>query len=376
MKRSIRALTFALAAALAVVPAIPSLAQDKAQDKPAEATAKKPFKPYYGMPGRDAVWVPTPYELIEKMLDMAKVTPSDLVMDLGSGDGRNVIAAGKRGARGIGVEYNNDLVELSREIAKKEGVADKVTFIQGDMYKADISKASVLALFLLPEHMDKMVNMFLNMRPGSRIVVNGFRMSHWDVDETGSVGGECKIWCTAFLYIVPAKVEGTWSLSGGGELTLQQRFQKFTGTLTRDGKRMGNRQRRDARRGDQLHLRRRAIHRHGGWRPHQGHNQGRRCLGGDPEIAGIAPHPIAIPTARVPGARAVSLSSIERPDQPRSRAHNSRSRLAARQSTGVCLIQRLSVRLAASGATASAPRQVAAATWSCRTRTVSLQSRL
>ena len=109
----------------------------------------KPFEPYSGQPGKDVVWVPTPPELVEKMLDMARVTPQDLVMDLGSGDGRNIIGAAKRGARAIGVEYNPDMVELSRRLAKEAGVADKATFVEGDMYVADISKASVMALFLL-----------------------------------------------------------------------------------------------------------------------------------------------------------------------------------------------------------------------------------
>ncbi len=204
----------------------------RAENPPAPA---KPFKPYYGMPGRDAVWVPTPHELVEKMLDIAKVTDKDVVMDLGSGDGRNIIAAARRGARAIGVEYNPDLVAESQKTAEKEGVADKARFVQGDMYKADISEATVLALFLLPENMDKMVDKFLAMRPGSRIVVNGFRMSHWDYDETGFAGGKCTQWCTAYLWIVPARAGGRWRL-GDGELEINQRFQKFTGTLTRGGK--------------------------------------------------------------------------------------------------------------------------------------------
>src|SRR5262245_60394240 len=105
------------------------------------------FEPTVGQAGKDVVWVPTSPSLVEKMLDLAKVTPKDLVMDLGSGDGRNIIAAAKRGARAIGVEYNPDMVELSRRLAKEAGVAEKATFIQGDMYEADISKATVLALF-------------------------------------------------------------------------------------------------------------------------------------------------------------------------------------------------------------------------------------
>ena len=125
--------------------------------------AQSQFEPQVGQAGKDVVWVPTPYELVEKMLDMAKVTPQDLVVDLGSGDGRNVIAAAKRGARALGVEYNADMVELSKRMAAKEGVPDKATFVQGDMFEADFSKATVLALFLLPDNMDKLRTKFLDL---------------------------------------------------------------------------------------------------------------------------------------------------------------------------------------------------------------------
>src|SRR5512145_3562576 len=117
----------------------------------ASAFAQTPSEPYVGQPGKDVVWVPTPHTLTEKMLDMAKVTSKDFVIDLGSGDGRNVIAAAKRGARALGVEYNPDLVQYSKANAAKAGVADRATFIQGDMFEADISKATVMALFLLPD---------------------------------------------------------------------------------------------------------------------------------------------------------------------------------------------------------------------------------
>ena len=197
--------------------------------------AKKPFEPYSGQPGRDVVWVPTPPALVEKMLDMAKVTANDFVMDLGSGDGRNIIAAAKRGAKAVGVEFNPDMVELSRQNAAKAGVGDKAQFVEGDMYKADVSKASVLALFLLTENMDKMVDNFLAMKPGSRIVVNGFRISGWTPDETDTVKSDCQTWCTAFLYIVPAKVDGAWRI-GNDTLSIKQTFQTFAGTLTQGGK--------------------------------------------------------------------------------------------------------------------------------------------
>jgi SAM-dependent methyltransferase len=194
-------------------------------------TPQQPFQPVVGQEGKDVVWVPTPPKLVEKMLDMAAVTPKDYVIDLGSGDGRNVIAAAKRGARALGVEYNPNMVELSSRSAAAEGVADKATFVQGDMYEADISQATVLALFLLPENLRKLTPKFLALRPGTRIVANHFGIEGWDADETQRTDGECPSWCTALLYIVPAKVAGTWRLPQG-ELTLEQKFQRVSGTLT------------------------------------------------------------------------------------------------------------------------------------------------
>ena len=196
--------------------------------------AKQPFEPVEGQPGKDVVWVPTPHVLVEKMLDIARVTPVDFVMDLGSGDGRNVIAAAKRGARGRGVEWNEDMIALSRRIAEKEGVANKAEFVQGDMYEADISQATVLALFLLTENLNKMVHRFLELKPGSRIVVNGFEIDEWKYDETARADAECGSWCTGYLYIVPARVAGAWRLPEG-LLTLEQKFQEVTGTLTAGG---------------------------------------------------------------------------------------------------------------------------------------------
>jgi SAM-dependent methyltransferase len=174
--------------------------------------------------------VPTPPELIEKMLDMAEVTPNDFVIDLGSGDGRNVIAAAKRGARALGVEYNPDLVELSRQRAEAARVSDKATFVQADMYAADVSQATVLALFLTPEVLDRMTDKFLAMRPGARIVLNTFPITDWEPDATDAIGAPCKAWCTAILVIVPARVEGTWQ-SGDAQMTLRQDYQFVRGTL-------------------------------------------------------------------------------------------------------------------------------------------------
>jgi SAM-dependent methyltransferase len=199
----------------------------------AEKTAK-PFEPVVGQSGRDVVWVPTPYVLVEKMLDIAKVTPNDLVMDLGSGDGRNIIAAAKRGARAVGVEFNADMVEFSRRAAEKAGVGEKAQFVQGDMYVADISEATVLALFLLPENLNKLADKFLAMKPGSRIVANHFAVTDWTPDETGRAEGDCGSWCNWLLYIVPAKAAGRWRFQKG-ELELDQKFQMLTGAFKPEG---------------------------------------------------------------------------------------------------------------------------------------------
>ena len=220
-----RGLNLLLAVCAVAVVAAAALAQEK------------PYEPVPGQAGKDAVWVPTPYITVEKMLDVAEVTPQDLVIDLGSGDGRNVILAAKRGARAIGVEFEEKLVLLSRAVAEKEGVADKASFVQHDMFTYDISKATVLALFLLPEHFTKLKPKFLDLRPGTRIVINTFRIPDWDPDETTKAEGDCNHWCTVILYIVPAKVAGTWRLDKG-ELILKQDIQKLTGTLSIGGKRV------------------------------------------------------------------------------------------------------------------------------------------
>ena len=196
----------------------------------AAAQSQEPFVPQVGQAGKDVVWVPTPPELVERMLDMAAVTPRDFVIDLGSGDGRNVIAAARRGARALGVEYNPEMVTLSTRNAAEAGVVGRATFVEGDMYQADISQANVLALFLLPSNMLRLREKFLDLRPGSRIVSNTFGIEGWTEDERATIEGGCSAWCTALLWIVPAKVAGTWQLPQG-TLTLTQAFQMISGTL-------------------------------------------------------------------------------------------------------------------------------------------------
>ncbi len=196
---------------------------------------KKPFEPVPGMPGKDSVWVPTPFATLEKMYDLAKLTPKDFVMDLGSGDGRAIIVAAKRGAPGLGVEWNEDLVALSNKLAAEAGVGHLAKFVKGDMFAADLSKATVLGLFMLPDQLAKLTPKFLAMRPGSRITMNGFTPPGWTPDVTEKATGDCGTWCTAHLFIVPAPVAGTWTLPDGS-LTLAQSFQAITGSLTVKGK--------------------------------------------------------------------------------------------------------------------------------------------
>jgi len=168
----------------------------------AAAPSQEADEPYVGQPGKDVIWVPTPPTLVEKMLDMAAVTPRDFVMDLGSGDGRNIIAAAKRGARAVGVEFDPHLVQVSRRRATEEGVGERASFIQGDMFEADISQATVLALFLLPDNLLQLKPKFERLRPGTRIVTNGYQIAGWDATEVGVAGGDCAPWCTAYLYVV------------------------------------------------------------------------------------------------------------------------------------------------------------------------------
>jgi precorrin-6B methylase 2 len=200
---------------------------------PNSASAQQ-YQPSVGQEGKDVIWVPTPEALVAAMLDMAKVTPEDYVIDLGSGDGRIVIAAAKRGARALGVEYNPDMVELSTSNAMKEGVSGKATFMRADIFETDFSQATVLTLYLLPSLNMKLRPKILEMRPGTRVVSHAFTMEDWEADQTVSVEDR-----NAYLWIVPAKVEGSWTwqtASGNAELTIRQTFQKIEGSLKIGGK--------------------------------------------------------------------------------------------------------------------------------------------
>jgi hypothetical protein len=193
------------------------------------------FQPYSGQPGKDVVWVPSPQDLVNKMMEMARVTPQDYVIDLGSGDGRTVITAAKLGATALGIEYNPDMVELSKRNATEAGVNGKATFVKADLFESDFSKATVITMFLLPDINLRLRPKLLNLKPGTRIVSNSFTMDDWEADGTVNLESGCTSWCTAYLWIIPAKVEGKWMLPDG-ELNLVQKFQMIAGTMSVGGK--------------------------------------------------------------------------------------------------------------------------------------------
>ena len=214
--------------------------------------AKQEYAPRVGQAGKDVVWVPTPDTLVDKMLEMAKVTPNDYLIDLGSGDGRTVITAAKRGTRAHGIEYNPEMVELSKRNAAAAGVSDKATFAKADLFESDFSKATVITMFLLPQINLKLRPKILDLKPGTRIVSNSFTMGDWEEDESASISDDCTGWCTALLWIVPAKVEGTWKLAAG-ELVLKQNYQRLSGTI-----KSGNRTvpiANGSKRGDEIYIR-------------------------------------------------------------------------------------------------------------------------
>lgn len=200
-------------------------------------TPKEAYEPQVGQHGKDVIWVPTPQALVDRMLGLGKVTAQDNLIDLGSGDGRTVITAAKRGATALGIEYNPDMVELSKRSAEKAGVAAKAQFKKADLFETDFSHATVITMFLLPDINLRLRPKILDMKPGTRIVSNSFTMGEWKWDDSVAANSDegCTSYCTAYLWIVPAKVEGTWK-TPEGTLQLKQEFQMVSGTLTVNGK--------------------------------------------------------------------------------------------------------------------------------------------
>ncbi len=213
-----------------------SLSACLAQLTPQQASpsSKADFEPQSGQAGKDVIWVPTPQALVDRMLDMAALTKDDHVIDLGSGDGRTVITAAKRGARAHGIEYNPDMVALAQRTAQAEGVAGRATFEQADIFQSDFSSATLITLFLLPDLNVKLRPTLLQMRPGTRVVSNSFNMGEWQPDDTIEAGSGCVSWCRAHKWVVPAKVDGDWVIDDA-TLRLTQTFQMLEGTLTTGG---------------------------------------------------------------------------------------------------------------------------------------------
>lgn len=189
------------------------------------------YEPEVGQEGKDVVWVPSEWIMVEKILDLAEVRPGDYLIDLGSGDGRTVIGAARRGAKALGIEFNPKLVEHSKRNAARAGVADKARFVEGDIFASDFSEATVLTLFLMPKLNELLLPTILKMKPGTRVISNSFEMGSWKPDATAKATRNCKTYCEALLWIVPTKVEGTWQLDGGAALELQQTQQMLSGKL-------------------------------------------------------------------------------------------------------------------------------------------------
>ncbi|MFY4408276.1 SAM-dependent methyltransferase [Achromobacter dolens] len=219
-----------MASALALALSLAVLAEARADAASPRAAATEDYVPDVGQDGKDVIWVPTPQTLVDKMLDMAQVTPQDRLMDLGSGDGRTVITAAQRGLTAKGIEYNPDLVALSRSNAAKAGVSRRATFEVADPFETDLSQADVITMFLLSTINEKLRPKLLELPPGTRIVSNTFRMGDWEPDASETVTEACQTYCNALLWVVPARVDGRWQV-GGRTLQLEQRYQMLSGKL-------------------------------------------------------------------------------------------------------------------------------------------------
>lgn len=198
------------------------------------STGENEYTPELGQEGKDVIWYPTPQELVDVMIDMADLSSADYLIDLGSGDGRIVIAAAKKGIKAAGIEFNPDMVEFSKKNAEKEGVADKTDFVEADFFEYDLSKATVITMFLLPRLNAKLKPKLLDLKPGTRIITNTFSMEDWTYDAKEMVDDETITWNTAYLWIVPAKVEGLWKFPEG-EMELTQNYQMVSGKMNKNG---------------------------------------------------------------------------------------------------------------------------------------------
>jgi hypothetical protein len=211
-----------------MTPQVRAVALVAALTVPFAVSAQK-FEPQVGQAGKDVIWVPTPDEVVDRMLTMAQVGPNDFHMDLGSGDGKIVIAAAKRGAKALGIEYNPDMVKVAQDNAQKAGVAEKASFRRADIFQTDFSQATVITLYLLPALNMKLRPTILSMRPGTRVVSHSFTMEDWEADEISTMDGR-----RAYFWVVPASVQGSWILEANNQkadVQLEQVFQKINGSV-------------------------------------------------------------------------------------------------------------------------------------------------
>lgn len=197
---------------------------------PADARCLAGDTPRSGQPGKDVMWIPTPEPLVERMLRLAEVGPTDTVYDLGSGDGRIVIAAAKLGARAVGVEYNPKLVALSRCLIAAAGLANRAHIVQGDLFHTRFASASVVTLFLFPQLDVRLRPELLALKPGTRIVSHAYLMGAWQPDRRIITPDGM-----AYLWIVPAHVDGHWTFRRAHgrdrfDVTLIQAYQDLLGT--------------------------------------------------------------------------------------------------------------------------------------------------
>jgi hypothetical protein len=198
------------------------------------AQQKQDFKPYIGQQGKDVVWVPTPDEVVDRMLTMAQTKPDDYVIDLGAGDGKIAIAAAKKfGARSMGVEYNPDMVAFAQKNAQAAGVVGKAQIVHGDIFATDFTQATVLTMYLLPSLNMKLRPQILALRPGTRVVTHAFNMEDWEPDESSDVDGR-----RVYFWVVPASVAGRWAMefssNGSAEkvgLSFEQKYQRIEGVV-------------------------------------------------------------------------------------------------------------------------------------------------
>ena len=196
------------------------------------ADCEREFQPQIGQTGKNVIWLPTPDAQVEEMLTLADVGSSDVVFDLGAGDGKIAIAASKRGARAVGIEYDETMARFAQCNVEAEGAGRRAKIVQGDIFKEDFSRATVVTMYLLPELNLCLRHRLLAMRPGTRVASHQFMMEDWKPDVRSQRG-------SAYLWIVPARVAGDWTFESESgmpqALRFTQQFQNVAGEFVDDG---------------------------------------------------------------------------------------------------------------------------------------------